>query len=236
VNCHECQELLGLYLDGELDPARCVEMDAHLLTCAGCAAAMERRGALKQLFAQAPYYRAPGELRRRVMAGKPRRMGVLLPRWLPVAASAAALALVLWRLGPAPSPGMERELVDAHVRSLQASHLMDVISSDRHTVKPWFAGKLDFAPTVADLAADGFPLEGGRLDYVNGRQVAALVYKRRQHTINVFLWPGSGESGPTVDALNGYGVAHWTHGGMEWWAVSDLSGEELKLLGDDLRK
>jgi len=233
VNCGECEELLGVYLDGELDPVRSADIDAHLLGCRGCAAAMERHGALKQLFVQTPYYRAPDGLRRRVTPRKPFRV----PQWLPVAASVAVLGVVLWRPGPAGSPGVERELVAAHVRSLQASHLMDVISTDRHTVKPWFAGKLDFAPVVEDLSAKGFPLEGGRLDYVNGRQVAALVYKRRQHTINVFMWPvAGGESGPRVGSLQGYNVAHWTHDGMEWWAVSDLGIEELKMLCEELSR
>jgi anti-sigma factor RsiW len=231
VNCPECEELLGIYLDGELDPLRSADMDAHLLACQACAAAMERQGALKQLFVQAPYYRASDALRQQVMPrptvhSMPRRW----PRWLPVAASIAALGLVLWRVGPAPSSGIEGELVAAHVRSLQADHLMDVISTDRHTVKPWFAGKLDFAPVVEDFSQQGFPLEGGRLDYVNRRQIAALVYKRRQHTINAFTWPGpAGDSLPQLQSLQGYNVAHWTHGGMEWWAVSDLGGDELKL-------
>lgn len=242
MNCHECEDLLGVYLDGELDAVRSSDIDAHLLACHGCGAAMERQGAMKQLFTEAPYYRASEELRRRVLPREPVLRGLLrrlyrpLPLWLPVAASVAVLAVALWRIGPATSPDVERELVSAHVRSLQASHLMDVISTDRHTVKPWFAGKLDFAPVVEDFSQQGFPLEGGRLDYLNGRQVAALVYKRRQHTINVFTWPGAaGERAPRLESLQGYNVEHWTHGGMEWWAVSDLGGDELKLLCDDLR-
>lgn len=236
MNCRECQELLGIYLDGELDPLRSADMDAHLLVCQACAAAMERQGTLKQLFVQAPYYRATDELRQRVMPrnapsrAAPQTAPRSWPRWLPVAASIAALGLVLWRVGPAPSSGIEGELVAAHVRSLQANHLMDVISTDRHTVKPWFAGKLDFAPVVEDLSQQGFPLVGGRLDYLNGRPVAALVYKRRQHTINVFTWPGPvGDHGPRLESLQGYNLEHWTHGGMEWWAVSDLGADELKL-------
>lgn len=226
MSCPECEELLGVYLDGELDPLRSADMEAHLLACQACASAMERQSALKQLFVQAPYYRAPDQLRRSVTPRKAFR----LPQWLPIAAAVAVLGVVLWRVGPAASPGVERELVAAHVRSLQANHLMDVVSTDRHTVKPWFAGKLDFAPVVEDLSQQGFPLEGGRLDYLNGRPVAALVYKRRQHTINVFTWPGpAGDSTPRLESLQGYNVAHWTHGGMEWWAVSDLSGDELRL-------
>jgi anti-sigma factor RsiW len=226
VNCRECEGLLAIYLDGELDAVRTADMEAHLQACQGCAAALERQDALKQLFRQAPYYKAPEQLRRRVMPRKPFR----LPQWLPVAASLAVLSVVLWRLAPAASPGIERELVAAHVRSLQASHLMDVVSTDRHTVKPWFAGKLDFAPIVEDLNAQGFPLVGGRLDYVSGRQVAALVYKRSQHTINLFTWPGgASDSAPRLESLQGYNVAHWTHSGMQWWAVSDLGADELKL-------
>jgi anti-sigma factor RsiW len=236
VNCREFEGLIDAYVDGELDPMRSVDVETHLPACPGCMAAVERREALQAAFAQAPYFKAPDALRRRVMPPAPVPLIRRLPRWLPVAASVAALGLVVWRIGPA-SPRVDGEVVAAHVRSLQANHLMDVISTDRHTVKPWFAGKLDFAPVVEDFSAQGFALEGGRLDYVDGRPVAALVYKRRQHTINVFTWPDTArDSAPRFESLQGYNVAHWAHSGMDWWAVSDLGGEELKLLCDRLNR
>jgi anti-sigma factor RsiW len=125
--------------------------------------------------------------------------------------------------------GIEGEVISGHVRSLQASHLTDVATSDRHTVKPWFNGKIDFAPPVVDLAAQGFPLAGGRLDYLHGRSVAALVFRRRQHVINLFVWPSKpGETLASHASQGGYSIAYWTHGGLEFWAVSDIDGAELE--------
>ena len=120
-------------------------------------------------------------------------------------------------------------LVDAHARSLLASHLTDVQSSDQHTVKPWFAGKVNFAPRVPELAAQGFPLVGGRVEYVAGRTAAALVYGRRLHTINLFIWPAAAADGDVPGAAyNGYSLAHWTDRGLNYWAVSDASAPELQ--------
>lgn len=125
---------------------------------------------------------------------------------------------------------MEAELTGNHVRALMANHLTDVASSDQHTVKPWFQGKLDYSPPVQDLTAQGFPLVGGRLDYLSGRAVAALIYRRHDHLINVFVWPDSGNSQRTLSARQGYSVFHWRSNGMQYWAVSDLNPAELQTL------
>ena len=212
----------------------------------------------------ATYYRAPDALRQslrkslaQAAAGEaqaprkapPRRLagvleGILQPfaGWR-VAAAGLTFALVaavgwnavLLQSRPSSDELLVRDVVNAHVRSLiAANHLNDVISTDQHTVKPWFTGKLDFAPPVQDYASSGFELTGGRLDYVNGRSVAALVYKHRLHTVNVFVWPAAtADNAPArVQSANGYSLAQWRVGGMQYWAVADVAPAELATLAD----
>ena len=123
--------------------------------------------------------------------------------------------------------GLESQLVDAQVRSLEVQHLVDVPTSDRHVVKPWFNGKIDFAPPVVDLIAQGFPLAGGRLDHLAGRDVAAIVYRRRAHVINLFVWNGAGPAAPTLSRREGYSLVHWGANGLTFWAVSDVDSADL---------
>ena len=156
-------------------------------------------------------------------------------RWLQSVAMFGAGAATAWGVAlsllvvPAPDP-MDEAVAASHVRSLMGAHLADVASSDRHTVKPWFAGKLDFSPPVIDLAAEGLPLVGGRLDYLQGRAVAALVYRSGEHVINLFIWPAADSSlvAPRPSAWRGYNLVHWTQAGMQVWAVSDMNPDELK--------
>jgi anti-sigma factor RsiW len=169
-----------------------------------------------------------------VIGRRPPRMA---PQWLAAAALFVVVGVAAWMLGVvygrAPGNGAELAMRDAvvasHVRSLEASHLIDVTSSDRHTVKPWFDGKLDFSPPVPDLTAQGFPLIGGRLDYLDNRPVAALVYGRAKHDINLFIWPAPPESSPDAapSTVRGYHVRHWVRDGMTFWAVSDVAEPDL---------
>lgn len=188
----------------------------------------------------ATYYRAPEGLRERVHASlakapapEPRRPA--LPRWFGTALACAAVAAVTWMvaasmLRPSEDERIASILVGAHVRSLMApGHLADVVSTDQHTVKPWFAGKLDFAPPVADYSNAGFALTGGRLDYIDGRAAAAITYKRRQHVVNFFAWPdaGVGEREPHAQTRQGYSLVGWSRSGMRFCVVSDIPAAEL---------
>ena len=211
----------------------------------------------------ATYYRAPDALRQRVRqslaqaaggaaaprAARPRSLAGAFAGFLPhfagwrVAAAGVAfvaVAVTSWNVAllqsrPSSDELLVRDVLNAHVRSLIAeNHLSDVVSTNQHTVKPWFTGKLDFAPPVQDYASAGFELTGGRLDYVNGRSVAALVYKRRLHTVNVFVWPASeaGNASARVVSANGYSLAQWRTGGMQYWAVADVAQAELATLAE----
>jgi anti-sigma factor RsiW len=238
MDCAQAETLLGAYIDEELDLRTSLEIEGHLKSCASCARALAGHRALKKgLRSAALVYSAPAALRRRVLAATadrpPRRLSAWFA-WRPMALSASFAAFVLilssgtlrWR-SLHREDALADEVVSGHVRSLEAAHLTDVLSSDRHTVKPWFAGKLDYAPPVEDLAAEGFPLAGGRLDYLDGRPVSALVYRRGGHTINLFIWPASGEASARARTERGFRVIRWTRNGMSYWAVSDLNEEEL---------
>ena len=240
--CPDKLSLIHGLFDGELDAANALEAEAHLRGCPGCAAEFRRLQVMRARLADADLKpRAPAALRARVEAqiaaeARPApqpwrvRAGQIAP-WASsgvFAAIAAGLALVM--LAPqVGESGLQDELVASHVRSLLAAHLTDVATSNRHVVKPWFNGRIDFAPQVDDLADRGFPLAGGRLDYMHRKVVAALVYRRRQHVINLFVWPAEHGAEPQLAARKaGYSLVRWTRGGLEYWAVSDIDPAELK--------
>jgi anti-sigma factor RsiW len=228
------------YLDGELAAPDTAELEAHLVGCASCGRFRDDRLALRTAIAtQLPRLPAPEALQERVRAalreasapGRVRRPAPLAARrWLALAASLAIVAAGSWRLATqhTASEILTEEVLASHVRSLMPGHLSDVLSTDQHTVKPWFNGKLDFSPPVHDFSGRGYPLLGGRLDYLNGRPVAALVYGRRQHLINVFLWPAAGPVGSGPPLLRqGYHLLHWTTPEYAYWVASDLGLAEL---------
>jgi anti-sigma factor RsiW len=233
--CEDKLPLLGALIDGELDAANAMALEAHLKTCAGCAEALADLESLHAALAN-PALRepAPAALRARIEADigrSAKRPATGRAAWAGGGMLVGiAASLLLFLAAPQLSSGdLETQFIDGHVRSLQASHLLDVETSDRHTVKPWFNGKIDFAPPVVDLADQGFPLAGGRLDYIGGRQAAAIVFKRRLHTINLFVRPES-KGVPATDLVarkDGYSVVRWTAGGLEFWAVSDIDPKEL---------
>jgi anti-sigma factor RsiW len=234
----QTMQLHGL-LDGELDAANALACEAHLKTCEACHAELLRQQRLREAIA-APgvAWRAPSNLRARVeasleqpAAAPARRRSRAITPW---AASGAigAIAASLAILVVAPTLGdsqVQSQLVASHVRSLLANHLTDIETSNKHVVKPWFNGKIDFAPPVPELADKGFPLAGGRLDYVEGKVVPAIVYHRRLHTINVFVWPAkaAGLAASRSSRRDGYSLVEWKRGGLEFWAVSDIDPTEL---------
>jgi len=235
------------YLDGELAAVDARALEAHVAQCADCRRFRDERLALRVAIANGiPRFRAPAALRDRVRgaagaaatgarARAHRRFGVRdVWRPLALAASLAVVALGGWTLARQRGAGeaLADDVLASHIRSLMPppSHLTDVLSSDQHTVKPWFNGRLDFSPRVDDFTARGYPLLGGRLDYVDGRNVAVLVYGRRQHVINVFVWPsGRGPGGgPTTRDRQGYHLLHWTTADYSYWVASDLGVGELQ--------
>ena len=245
MSCERTPSVLHAYFDGELDAAGAVEFERHLESCPDCAGALAAQTALRSsLKASNLRERAPETLRRKLAAEMTERIpraatpssSATMWRALALAASFLLVVVIGWRQLEGPSGTRDGatlfpSIVDAHLRSLQPGHLIDVVSTDQHTVKPWFDGKIDFAPPVRDLATDGFPLEGGRLDAISGRTVAVVVYARRKHVINVFMWPTTKtDAAPTPGSHLGYNWVEWRKDGMESIAVSDVSAADLEAL------
>ncbi len=243
--------------DGELDAIHAAEVEAQIASCPHCAAQHDRILALRAaLRGEGVRQGAPRGLQRRLAMsiGRVADPVVVLPpppdRFMPprrprpwawmsggagvALAACAVLALSVGQIGKRNA--LTDDLVASHVRSMQVAHLTDIPTSDQHVVKPWFDGKLDFSPAVVELKPQGFPLVGGRLDYVNGRAVAAIVYQRGRHTINLFVWPApDGDAGAPYQERKGYNLRHWWADGMTYWAVSDVNPVDLGLFEDDLK-
>jgi anti-sigma factor RsiW len=245
MECKELQELLHCYVDGELTAEQRGAAEAHIARCADCRKLVQEEKGWQQAIRRAgTYYTAPDLVRQRI-AGMTRRAdvstmpalkGARASPWRSWAMAASLLLSVALSSGvstylatPSAAGMLQQEIVASHVRSLQMDHIADVASSDQHTVKPWFHGKLDYAPPVEDFAAEGFPLIGGRLDYVDHRSVAVLVYRHAQHPINLFVLPArEANNAPQATAENGYNILRWTKDGMAFWAISDLNATELR--------
>jgi mycothiol system anti-sigma-R factor len=251
MDCTDIRNRLPAYLDQELDAANVAAIDQHLAACEACSAAFARQSGLRRaLREQLTYHRAPAGLasriRSQVTRSEPRRFlprwlapagAAVLPRqWLQFGAAVAATAVVTWMAAvefqrPAPDELLAEQVIAGHARAVLTSHIADVATSDQHTVKPWLSSKLDFSPPVTDLTGVGFPLLGGRLDYLDNRPVAALAYQHRQHLISLFVWPerDAARSAPMrAFSRQGYNALHWTDAGMTYWAISDLNGAELR--------
>ena len=237
MTCEEAEMLLHALIDGELDAGHTRDVENHVAGCPRCAAALRDYREMSRMVAQSGVrYTAPAALRQRIEAALPQpkaapnRRAVLRGFAMGSAVSAlAATGLVAIVLRHDDMERIQSEVVSAHLRSLQAGHLTDVVSTDQHTVKPWFNGKLDVAPPVVDLTAQGFTLIGGRLDYVDARPIGAIVYKRRSHVINLFVAQTASTERQTArtESLQGFNIRRWSERGLNYWAVSDIAKDEL---------
>jgi anti-sigma factor RsiW len=241
MTCDEAEILLHALIDGELDASHTREIEDHIAGCRRCAAALADYREMSKAVGDAKLrYRAPETLRRRIEASLPQtrapsRRSLLKGFAMGSAVSAiAATGLVAIVLRNDDAQRIESEVVSAHLRSLQAGHLTDVLSTDQHTVKPWFNGKLDVAPPVVDLTAQGFTLIGGRLDYVDTRPIGAIVYRRRSHVINLFVTQTASTErrAAKIENIQGFNIRHWSDRGLNYWAVSDLASDELNEFGE----
>jgi anti-sigma factor RsiW len=244
MKCAEPLNLLDVYMDGELDLERIVELERHLEVCPGCPAELASRRALSSAMRdKLDYHTAPLALQRAVRKALARAkdassegsplMRRTRPAWMRLAASFVLVAglssSLTYYVTPTSSDPIPDEIFASHVRSMQSDdRLIDVASSDEHTVKPWLDAKLDFAPPVKDLSSDGFSLVGGRVDYIGGRAVAALVYHYRKHVITLFIWPDNGDTKPVAATVRrGDRLAQWSDGAMTYWAISDIGAPEF---------
>jgi anti-sigma factor RsiW len=250
MNCQQAKPLIDPYADGELDDAGIVELEKHIHDCPACALAWRNAQNLKKALKQdALFFTAPAELRRTIKAElhsqlkTESRWNVWNWNWLSAATTSIAtvclaLLLTVTLTRPSVDQRLTQEIASSHIRSLMPGHLLDVVSTDQHTVKPWFNGRVDFSPPVKDLAAQEFPLIGGRLDYISGRSVAALVFQHRKHVINLFIWPTNDkDSKPaSLTPVQGYNLIHWSESEMTFWVVSDLNEKELMEFVQDFAK
>jgi anti-sigma factor RsiW len=240
MDCESQRGLLPAYVDGELDLVRQLEIEAHLSSCAACAqVAQDLREAKEAMREALPRYTMPPDLLKKIRATLPAepvtrtaKRSVVVMLW-PYLGMAASLAAMLWvgfivGVNRGQTNSLVADAIAGHARSLMVGHLLDVASTDQHTVKPWFAGKIDFAPPVVDLASGGFPLIGGRLDLLDHHPAAALVYQRRKHFINLFVWPD--DSAPLAEgqsSSNGYQTVSWSHAGLNFLAISEIPAADL---------
>jgi anti-sigma factor RsiW len=253
MTCDEASTLLHALIDGELDAGHAREVEGHIATCPSCAAELAAYRQMREAIAKADLrFKAPASLRQRIDTALPKttakpgpapsnvtplasRRSVLRGFAMGSAVSAlAATGLVAVVLRNDDQQLIESEIVSAHLRSLQPGHLIDVVSTDQHTVKPWFNGKLDVSPPVIDLTAQGFTLIGGRLDYVDARAIGAVVYKRRAHVINLFVAQTSNmaRKPAKMETVQGFNIRRWSDRGLNYWAVSDIGADELAEFGE----
>jgi anti-sigma factor RsiW len=252
MNCQKCHDYIDAYIDNELDIASTILVKQHLRDCRDCQQLLECQKLVTTLLDNPQIrFEVPDSLSGRVQSALPvprfavkqRSSSRLLLPWFTIPLAMAATIAVMLGLAFLNQEGvfdrsqgnaLAQEAISSHIRSLLATHLFDIPATEQHTVKPWLDGKLNFSPPVHDFAERGFRLTGGRLDYLNGREVAALVYQRSLHIINLFIWPSkfSRNTAATSFSKDGYNVLHWAHEGFEFWAISDVNAEDLRAFAD----
>jgi len=231
--CPDQMMLLGGLLDGELDAANTALAEAHVARCSGCREELDRQQAVRNLIAaDGVRYPAPAAMQQRIEAAIPELLPTRARRpmlgWLgPAVGGALAASLAMLLIQPSQQAGLEQQLISSHVRSLQPGHLTDVQTTNQHIVKPWFNGRIDFSPPVPELADQGFPLAGGRLDSIGGKTVAAIVYHRRLHTVNLYVWPDNGGR-ERAFVKDGFAVTEWSRNGLRYSAISDIPPGEVQ--------
>ncbi len=250
MNCNDAQRLIDGCVDGELQLEMSIEVEDHIASCRSCRSLWNAHRELSENMHSADLrFEVPAGLEKTIRNAiksevkQPVSRNLRIwPQWLRSqsfafgAAAIALFALFNWNIARFHSSEsgkntISEEVVSSHIRSLMAGHLFDVASTDQHTVKPWFTGKIDFSPPVSDLKEAGYPLVGGRLDYLSGHPVTALVYKHRKHVINLFIWPGKTEilkAEPVRETRLGFNISSWTANGMNFYAVSDVNANDLK--------
>ncbi|MDD5581373.1 MAG: anti-sigma factor [Methylobacter sp.] len=251
MNHEEALNLVPAYSDNELSVAEAAGFERHLNGCDECQQEYAEQVRMSALVKHnAVYFEASPQLAKRLVAALPKAQSSKktnsiwdwnwIIAWGGKGAVMASLVAIVWSTSlflatPSFQEKLTGELIASHIRSLQVDHLSDVISTDQHTVKPWFKGMLDFSPPVIDFSSSGFPLEGGRLDYINGRTVAVIIYHHNKHPINLYVWPDSSkDSGLQNTNRNGYNLVHWAVNGMDYWVVSDLEARKLTSFAESL--
>lgn len=241
MRCSECEDRMDAYLDGELPAGEVAHVSEHIASCENCTTELRRRDVLaQQLHDALPRLAAPDTLRARIRHAVESEGAHSTRRWRFAGVGRLAAAALVGVIGGSAltlavtqrttTPPAEVAVLESHVRSLMPGHLTDVVSTDQHNVKPWFNGRVDVAPAVPALDSAGFPLLGGRLDYVDGHVAAAVVYGRRKHVVTVYSWPAraADDAEPRAMSAQGFNLVQWRRSGVERWAVSDIPGAELR--------
>ncbi len=232
--CVESRKFLHAYLDGELDLKTSLDFEEHIQTCPNCSDALKGFQSLREKMKVGLYFKMPEGFETNLSAlVRKKNRPIFSLKWAYATAAAVVLIFAVKTVphlnGQSQEQLLSQQVLTSHLRSLMANHLIDVASTDQHTVKPWFGGKINFAPPVSDYADHGYKLLGGRLDYLDKNPVAALIYQRRKHLINLYVWPSNGKSETTGSRSDqGYNIFHWTESEMNYWVVSDLNGNELQ--------